>query len=126
MLSKAEAALVTSGTATLETALFGVPEIVCYKGSPISYRIAKWLINIPYISLVNLIMQKEVVKELIQDECSALRLRDELSKLLFDEAKKEQIKKEYADLKSLLTSGGKASENAASIIQKISQPLTKK
>ena len=65
LLSKAKAALVTSGTATLETALFGVPEIVCYKGSSISYYIAKKLIKLKYISLVNLIMNKEVVKELI-------------------------------------------------------------
>ena len=62
LLSVATAALVTSGTATLETALFGVPEVVCYKGSSISYQIAKRLIRIKYISLVNLIMDKPVVK----------------------------------------------------------------
>ena len=68
LLLHAKAALVTSGTATLETALFGVPEIVCYKGSNISYQIAKRLIRVKYISLVNLIMNKLVVKELIQNE----------------------------------------------------------
>ena len=66
LLYKAKAALVTSGTATLETALFGVPEIVCYKGSAISYQIAKRLIKVTFISLVNLIMGRETVKELIQ------------------------------------------------------------
>ena len=66
LLSNSEAAIVTSGTATLETALLGIPEVVCYKGSPISYRIAKALIKIRFISLVNLIMDREVVKELIQ------------------------------------------------------------
>ena len=65
ILSLSTAALVTSGTATLETALYKVPEVVCYKGSNISYQIAKRIINLDYISLVNLIMEKEVVKELI-------------------------------------------------------------
>jgi lipid-A-disaccharide synthase len=68
LLAQATAAMVTSGTATLETALFGVPEVVCYKGNAISYQIAKRLIKIPYISLVNLIMNAPVVKELIQDD----------------------------------------------------------
>ena len=68
LLMAAKAALVTSGTATLETALFGVPEVVCYKGNAISFQIAKRLIKIKYICLVNLIMDKEVVKELIQDD----------------------------------------------------------
>ena len=68
LLVQSKAALVTSGTATLETALFGVPEVVCYKGSNISYQIAKRLIKIKYIALINLIMDKPVVKELIQNE----------------------------------------------------------
>ena len=68
LLMKAKAALVTSGTATLETALFGVPEIVCYKAGAVSYEIARRLVKLKYICLVNLIMDKEVVKELIQDE----------------------------------------------------------
>lgn len=71
VLSLAHAALVTSGTATLETALFKVPEVVCYKGSTISYHIAKRIINLDYISLVNLIMDREVVKELIQHDFQA-------------------------------------------------------
>ena len=71
---QSKAALVTSGTATLETALFGVPEVVCYKGSPISYQIAKRVIKVKYISLVNLIMDKLVVKELIQDELTVKNL----------------------------------------------------
>ena len=70
LLSVSIAALVTSGTATLETALHKVPEIVCYKGNWISYQIAKRIITLKYISLVNLIMDKEVVTELIQDECN--------------------------------------------------------
>ena len=116
LLSIATAALVTSGTATLETALFGVPEIICYKGSKVSYWIAKKLIKIKYIGLVNLIMNKEVVKELIQEELTPANLIKELSLMLNDTAKKEQIKKNYSQLKALLSEGGHASSNAASSI----------
>ena len=84
ILSLATAALVTSGTATLETALFKVPEVVCYKGSTISYQIAKRVINLEYISLVNLIMDKPVVKELIQGDYNTKTLKKELS-LILDE-----------------------------------------
>ena len=116
LLSQSEAALVTSGTATLETALFGVPEIICYKGNRISYHIAKRLIKIKYIGLVNLIMDKEVVKELIQDDLTVENLVAELKKLLYDEDKRAQLKKEYADLNTLLSAGGHASANAAKSI----------
>lgn len=82
LLRNSSAALVTSGTATLETALFKVPEVVCYKGSWASYQIAKRIITLKYISLVNLIMDSEVVTELIQDDCSTKRIREELNKIL--------------------------------------------
>jgi len=82
LLRNSTAALVTSGTATLETALFKVPEVVCYKGSWASYQIAKRIITLKYISLVNLIMDREVVTELIQDDCSTKRIREELTKIL--------------------------------------------
>ncbi len=118
LLLQSKAALVTSGTATLETALFGVPEVVCYKGSNISYQIAKRLINIKYISLVNLIMDKPVVKELIQNDLTVENLKDELSLLLFNEQKQQQLKKDYGDLKNILSAGGNASANAAEIIYK--------
>ena len=116
LLTQSKAALVTSGTATLETALFGVPEVVCYKGSNISYQIAKRLIKIKYISLVNLIMDKLVVKELIQNDLTVENVKQELSLLLFDEAKQQQVKKDYEDLKHILSAGGNASANAAKII----------
>lgn len=116
LLRQAKAALVTSGTATLETALFGVPEVVCYKGSNISYQIAKRVIKIKYISLVNLIMNKEVVKELIQNEMTTANLIKELSKLLNDPAKREQLQNDYAALKTLLSKGGNASAKAAKSI----------
>src|SRR5690606_8045813 len=82
LLSVSTAALVTSGTATLETALFKVPQVVCYKGSAISYQIAKRIITLKFISLVNLIMDKEVVKELIQNDFNSKNLKKELLILL--------------------------------------------
>lgn len=115
LLEKASAALVTSGTATLETALFGVPEVVCYKGSGISYRIAKWLIKVKYISLVNLIMDKEVVKELIQEEMNAANIEKELKNLLENKEHIAEMKKEYAVLREKLGNSG-ASQRAAKII----------
>jgi lipid-A-disaccharide synthase len=116
LLVQSKAALVTSGTATLETALFAVPEVICYKGSAFSYQIAKRLIKIKFIGLVNLIMDKEVVKELIQDELTVENLKQELNLLLTDTAKKLQLKADYAALKDLLSKGGHASANAAASI----------
>jgi lipid-A-disaccharide synthase len=118
LLSQATAACVTSGTATLETALFGVPEVVCYKGNAISYQIARRLVKVKYISLVNLIMDKEVVKELIQDELTTENLRRELDKLLHDSARLLQLRTDYAALKDLLGQGGHASAQAAASIVK--------
>ena len=116
LLSKSTAALVTSGTATLETALFGVPQVVCYKGSAISYQIAKRLVKIKYISLVNLIMDREVVTELIQDELTVVNLTRELDKILNNGDRLSQIQRDYSDLKQLLQKDGNASEKAAKSI----------
>jgi lipid-A-disaccharide synthase len=116
LLAKAKAALVTSGTATLETALFGVPEVVCYKGSAISYLIAKRLIRIRYISLVNLIMDRPVVKELIQHDLTTANLVVELRQLLQDQNRIAVLQKDYAELKELLSRGGPASAQAAASI----------
>ena len=114
ILTHAHAALVTSGTATLETALFQVPQVVCYRGNWISYQIAKRIITLDYISLVNLIMDKEVVKELIQNDLNTTNLTDELKKIL-EGGKREQQLQEYAQLIQKL--GGKgASDNAAKMI----------
>ena len=121
LLLTARAACVTSGTATLETALFGVPEVVCYKGSAISYQIARRLIRVKYISLVNLIMDKLVVKELIQDELTPENLQRELNDLLHNPDRQQQLTADYRRLKDLLSQGGHASANAAhSIIQFLS------
>lgn len=116
LLMQSTAALVTSGTATLETALFAVPEVVCYKGSNISYQIAKRLVKVKYISLVNLIMDRLVVKELIQNDLTVEKLSYELNELLINEEKKKQLKTDYAALKALLKQGGQASAKAAKSI----------
>ena len=116
LLKHSHAALVTSGTATLETALFGIPQVVCYKGNWISYQIAKRIITLDYISLVNLIMKREVVKELIQNDLSTKNLRTELSKIV-DGAERERMLSDYKLLKEKL--GGKgASQLAAKLIVK--------
>lgn len=113
VLMQAEAALVTSGTATLETALFGVPEVVCYKGNKISYLIAKRLIKVKYISLVNLIMDRLVVKELIQDDMNTQNLVQELKNLLHNQEYRNRITGDYDQLRRLLQQGGNASAKAA-------------
>ncbi len=116
LLMHAHAACVTSGTATLETALFEVPEVICYKGSNVSYQIAKRLIKVKYISLVNLIMDKPIVTELIQDKMNVKSVVAELRKLISDESTRSRIQKDYADLRNLLSQGGNASEKAAKSI----------
>jgi lipid-A-disaccharide synthase len=116
LLNKATAALVTSGTATLETALFKVPEVVCYKGNPISYAIAKRIITIKFISLVNLIMDKLVVTELIQNNLTVTTVQQELHKILYDQAHVAQVRKDYNTLYNTLKAGGNASEQAATAI----------
>ncbi len=116
LLLQAKAALVTSGTATLETALFAVPEVVCYKGSFLSYQIGKRLVHVKYISLVNLITDKLVVKELIQNELTVENLKKELTTLLTDEKKIATLKADYTALKNLLGPGGNASAKAAASI----------
>lgn len=116
LLSVSTAAIVTSGTATLETALFKIPEVVCYKGNEISYQIGKRLVNVKYISLVNLILDKEVVTELIQDEFNETNLENELFKIL-DHKERELMFDHYYQLEQAL--GGKgASDNTAKLIIK--------
>lgn len=115
LLSVAKAALVTSGTATLETALFNVPEVVCYKGSWISYQIAKRIITLKYISLVNLIMDEEVVTELIQEKFNTENLKKELEKLL-DESHRKLLLEKYHLLENKLGGIGASSKTAKFII----------
>ncbi|MCQ2270028.1 MAG: lipid-A-disaccharide synthase [Bacteroidales bacterium] len=121
LLLNAKSALVTSGTATLETALLGTPQVVCYKGSAISYIIAKHLIKgISYISLVNLILDKPAVVELIQYDMNAKRLSEEFEKITFDEQNIQRMKADYANLHHLLADSH-ASANAAEVITKFTK-----
>ncbi len=115
ILRHAEAAVVTSGTATLETAILNVPELVCYRGDAFSYRIAKRLVKVPYISLVNLVMQNEVIKEYIQDEMNVKNIRQELKRLLEDKTYRETMLTNFSKLREVL--GGKgASDRTAKIM----------
>jgi lipid-A-disaccharide synthase len=98
LLKQAKAGLITSGTATLETALFGLPQVVCYKGNPVSFWLATKLVKVKYISLVNLIMDKPVVKELIQHELTEEHLKTELSRLLNDSSYRDTQLAEYKTL----------------------------
>ncbi|QLG45801.1 lipid-A-disaccharide synthase [Costertonia aggregata] len=122
ILSISHAALVTSGTATLETAIFKVPQVVCYRANWISYQIAKRIITLDFISLVNLIMNREVVKELIQNELNTKNLKTELLKIV-DGPHRQTMLKAYEELEKKL--GGKgASKTAATLIYKsLQKPL---
>ena len=115
LLSYAHAAIVTSGTATLETALFKVPQVVVYKTNGLEYFIASSLVKVKYISLVNLIAGKEVIKELIQSNATPELLQTELHKLLNDAPCISSIKAEYEKLFHLLDTGS-ASDNTARLM----------
>jgi lipid-A-disaccharide synthase len=117
LLKVSDFALVTSGTATLETALHHVPQIVCYKASKISYNIAKLVIKVKYISLVNLIMDKEVVKELIQDELTEERLTLQMKLLINDQETRNELFSDYKELSHRLGKGGASLKVATSMLK---------
>ncbi len=122
LLSVSYAALVTSGTATLETALFKVPEVVCYKGSWVSYQIAKRIITLKYISLVNLIMDSEVVTELIQENCNTKNIKIELNKIL-DYSHRQNLIEDYVTLEKMLGGNGASNKTAKLIVEKTRQSI---
>ena len=117
LFKNAEAGLVTSGTATLEAALFKMPQVVCYKGNPLSYYIARWLVDIKYISLVNLILDNEAVVELIQGYFKGENLERELKSILPNGQRREKVLKKYDELAQCLGGGG-ASERTAKALLK--------
>jgi lipid-A-disaccharide synthase len=121
LLSNSEAAIVTSGTATLETAILNIPEVVCYKGSWISYFIARSLIKINYISLVNLIMDQQIVKELIQGECNPFKIREELDLLLNDKNYREAMLSNFEIMREKLGGQGASKKVAHSLLKTISE-----
>lgn len=122
LLQHAEAALVTSGTATLETGLFGVPQVVCYSGSPLSYWIARRLVNVKYISLVNLIVDRPLVKELIQDQLNPSNLKLALQELL-DPAQREKYQAGYQELRIRLGEAGASARAAKLMVERLKSKL---
>lgn len=115
LLTIANAAIVTSGTATLETALFRVPQVVVYKTSGLTYWIAKMLIRVPFISLVNLIANREVVKEMIQDDATVDKVSEELNRMVNDTAYRAKMLSDYDEIIRILDTGS-ASENTARLM----------
>lgn len=120
ILHIASAALVTSGTATLETALLGIPQVVCYKGDFISMLIAWMVIKVKYISLVNLIMGSEVVKELVQYDLTKAKLLAELKSILPGGTRREGMLKDYVVLKEKLGAAGASGRVAAEMVREMS------
>ncbi len=122
LLRNAEAAMVTSGTATLETALLNCPELVAYKGSAISYAIGRRLVKVKYISLVNLILDKLLVREFIQGECNPSTLAKEMDQLLHNQTYRTQLHTGYNALRNALGGPG-ASARAASMLSNFLKAL---
>lgn len=124
LFEAAEAAMVTSGTATLEAALLNCPEVVCYKANPISYFIAKQLVKIKFISLVNLLLDREAVRELIQFEWNLNQASQELDAILKGGMKREYILASYRELRMKLGNGG-ASDTTAQLLLESLESITR-
>lgn len=121
LLQLSSAAMVTSGTATLETALFDVPEVVCYKANKISYIIARQLAKVRFICLVNLIMDREVVKELIQNDLTSNNVANELKSLLASSKRQKKLLEDYEELKAVLGNAGASDKAAETIIANVNK-----
>lgn len=117
ILSNAKAGIITSGTATLETAIFGLPQVVCYKTNPITYKIARYVAKIKYISLVNLILDKPLLTELIQHDCNSCRIVEELRKITEDEAHITNMREGYSELLRKLNKEGVSKKIATAIVE---------
>ncbi len=125
ILKHSEAAIVTSGTATLETAILNIPELVCYKGEAVSYQIAKRLVKVDYISLVNLVMQKEVIKEFIQYDMTVENIVNELKLILEDTVYRNTMLSEFENLRSILGGKGASKRTAEIIFKSLSEKFEK-
>jgi len=122
LLHHAHAALVASGTATLETALFKVPQVVLYRGGAISVGIARLVIKIRFISLVNLIMDRKVVEELIQQDCTTEKISANLLRISEDEGRTKMLA-DYQELASLMGSAGASERTAKKIVEFLTLPI---
>ena len=125
LLQASVAAIVTSGTATLETALLGVPQVVVYRGNPLSIFIARRLANVRWISLVNLILGREVVRELIQESCTVDAMAHELQKILPDQSQRLLMLEAYAELETRIGSAGCAQRIAEQLYTTLQQLIQK-
>ena len=121
----AEAALVKSGTSTLEAALIGTPEVVCYSGDPISIAIARLIVDVKYISLVNLIMDRPVVKELLQEENNPEKISEELAKIIKGGSGRELMLSEYSELSKMLGPAGASDRIALEMVKLLKKSLAK-
>lgn len=121
IMKHSDAAMISSGTASLEAALVGVPQVVCYNASELSYIIAKALVKLKYISLANLIADKLIFKELLQHECNPEMISDEVKRLLNDAPYREKMLKEYAEVRNLLGGGGASEAVAQAMIDELSK-----
>lgn len=125
LLSVAEAALVTSGTATLEAALFDVPQVVCYRTSSVTYHLAKQFIKVRFLSLVNLIMDREVVRELIQSDMNQARLHRELQDILVTGYRHDVIKRDYSELREILGGRGASARVAEDMVRNMQEKIAR-
>jgi len=116
LMSHAEAGIIKSGTSTLESALFDLPEVVCYKSGGLSFKIAKMLVDVKYISLPNLIMDKPIIKELVQNDFTSANIANELEKLLHDKKYRQEILDNYTQLKTMLGGKGASARLAKELI----------
>ena len=122
-LRHSDAAIISSGTASLEAALIGVPQVVCYGGNEISYQIAKRVVKLKYISLANLIMDKGLFKELIQHDCTPEKIDAELDNLLHNNGYREKMMADYKDVRTVLGGKGASAKVAQAMINELEQMI---
>lgn len=125
ILRHSDAAIISSGTASLEAALIGVPQVVCYGGNEISYQIARSVVKLKYISLANLIMDKGLFKELIQHDCTPQKISAELDNLLGDSAYREKMLADYRDVRNILGGKGASAKVASAMIAELEKMMNK-
>lgn len=119
ILRHSDAAIISSGTASLEAALIGVPQMVCYGGNPLSFAIAKFFVKLKYISLANLILNKQIFKELLQGECNRKTIDDELERLLNDNEYRSEMNMNYQRVKEVLGGEGASKKIAKAMINEL-------
>ena len=125
ILRHSNAAIINSGTASLEAALIGVPQVVCYGGNEISYQIARMVVKLKYISLANLIMDKGLFKELIQHSCTPALISQELDQLLHNQEYRARMMQDYADVRTVLGGAGASAKVAKAMIEELKKMTNK-